>query len=272
MKQLLKITATALIIGNTYTANAALLYGAEALSAVTDCPSFCTNFNFGPSTGAQGIASSELSSINETRGSASASAALSGGLSTPVLKAKSAANAILKGAFSSAFALQGYTYNGPGETLTLNINLNGVINDPEMDASDTNVSLDVVLYQTNPFIFFTSHRPTLEAEAGAKPLKQPNNSEASLRLQLDWTNPTSASGSISLNVATGDEFYLYALLGANSKSGTNSTSADAFNTGTMSFLGNPNLVAAGVVPVPAAMWLFGSGLIGLVGIARRKNT
>jgi hypothetical protein len=27
-----------------------------------------------------------------------------------------------------------------------------------------------------------------------------------------------------------------------------------------------------VVPVPAAVWLFGSGLIGLIGIARRKKT
>jgi hypothetical protein len=27
----------------------------------------------------------------------------------------------------------------------------------------------------------------------------------------------------------------------------------------------------GAVPVPAAVWLFGSGLIGLVGIARRKK-
>jgi hypothetical protein len=26
------------------------------------------------------------------------------------------------------------------------------------------------------------------------------------------------------------------------------------------------------VPVPAAAWLFGSGLVGLVGIARRKQT
>jgi len=25
------------------------------------------------------------------------------------------------------------------------------------------------------------------------------------------------------------------------------------------------------VPVPAAVWLFGSGLIGLVGVARRKK-
>jgi hypothetical protein len=26
------------------------------------------------------------------------------------------------------------------------------------------------------------------------------------------------------------------------------------------------------IPIPAAMWLFGSGLIGLIGIARRKNS
>ncbi|MBI5783055.1 MAG: VPLPA-CTERM sorting domain-containing protein, partial [Gammaproteobacteria bacterium] len=25
-----------------------------------------------------------------------------------------------------------------------------------------------------------------------------------------------------------------------------------------------------VVPVPAAVWLFGSGLLGLIGVARRK--
>lgn len=31
------------------------------------------------------------------------------------------------------------------------------------------------------------------------------------------------------------------------------------------------LVAATVVPVPGAIWLFGSGLLGLVGIARRKR-
>ena len=30
------------------------------------------------------------------------------------------------------------------------------------------------------------------------------------------------------------------------------------------------ITAASVVPVPAAVWLFGSGLIGLIGVARRK--
>jgi len=33
-----------------------------------------------------------------------------------------------------------------------------------------------------------------------------------------------------------------------------------------------NLSADAVVPVPAAVWLFGSGLIGLIGIARRKKS
>lgn len=32
------------------------------------------------------------------------------------------------------------------------------------------------------------------------------------------------------------------------------------------------LVRASVVPVPAAVWLFGSGLIGLIGVARRKKS
>ena len=33
----------------------------------------------------------------------------------------------------------------------------------------------------------------------------------------------------------------------------------------------PASVTIGAVPVPAAVWLFGCGLIGLVGVARRKN-
>ena len=32
-----------------------------------------------------------------------------------------------------------------------------------------------------------------------------------------------------------------------------------------------NVTAYSVVPVPAAVWLFGSGLLGLVGVARRKS-
>jgi hypothetical protein len=35
---------------------------------------------------------------------------------------------------------------------------------------------------------------------------------------------------------------------------------------------NGATVTVGAVPVPAAVWLFGSGLLGLVGVARRRQT
>ena len=38
------------------------------------------------------------------------------------------------------------------------------------------------------------------------------------------------------------------------------------------FAGSPVGFAGAVVPVPAAVWLFGSGLIGLVGVARRRRS
>jgi len=52
---------------------------------------------------------------------------------------------------------------------------------------------------------------------------------------------------------------------------------DDVYTSEVRILGGPRMVAgidnytASVVPVPAALWLFGSGLIGLIGIARRKK-
>ena len=38
------------------------------------------------------------------------------------------------------------------------------------------------------------------------------------------------------------------------------------------FAANFNFTAPAAVPVPAAVWLFGSGLLGLVGVARRKKS
>jgi hypothetical protein len=40
-----------------------------------------------------------------------------------------------------------------------------------------------------------------------------------------------------------------------------------FNNGTLTIAGNP----ASAVPLPAAVWLFGSGLLGLVGVSRRRK-
>ncbi|MGR8949550.1 MAG: hypothetical protein ACU84Q_16005 [Gammaproteobacteria bacterium] len=245
-------------------ANAALSgWGALARTSVADCPSFCTNFNFGSTQGGMNFATSGISDVSEGRGSARASAALSGNNSAPILKAEAFANPSFRGAFGTAFAVQGYTYNGLGETLTIDVELDGLVNDPELDASDTNARLEVVLYTVTNFDFI-SDRGTLDFESGAAPLLQPNASEASVVLQLDHTNPTQDSGQISVDVATGDEFYLWAFLRAEAQSGAQGTSADAFNTGVISFAGNPDLIVAAPVPLPTAVWLFGGAVLVLI--------
>jgi hypothetical protein len=262
------------LFGFVSAADAALIHwGAQAGTSVADCPGFCTSFNFGPTLGGENVANSGISSVSEFRGDARASASLTGGLSTPLLRAESAADPNTNGAFATAFGIQGYTYNGAGETLTLDIALDGLVTDPEMDPSDTRVYLDVVLYAPDPFGFFLD-RGTLDFEVGAITLSQPDDTEASVSLQLDHLNTTNDSGQISIEVATGDEFYIWAFLRAESQSGLAATSADAFNTGSMSFVGKPDLAAAStaVVPLPAAVWLFGFGMLGLIGIARRKKT
>jgi hypothetical protein len=43
------------------------------------------------------------------------------------------------------------------------------------------------------------------------------------------------------------------------------------SSGNTTFLGFGRLDAVSAVPIPAAVWLFGSGLLGLIGIARRKK-
>lgn len=47
--------------------------------------------------------------------------------------------------------------------------------------------------------------------------------------------------------------------------------ADFFHTGTFSFSGQ-GVIAPAAVPVPAAVWLFGSALVGLVGFRRKQRS
>ena len=49
------------------------------------------------------------------------------------------------------------------------------------------------------------------------------------------------------------------------------SAVDPFAYGLLSGGGYAAMVST-VVPIPAATWLFGSGLIGLIGIARRKKS
>ena len=83
------------------------------------------------------------------------------------------------------------------------------------------------------------------------------------------TNTTTA---LSLTLTGSDNF----ILGLNDGSGWISDSAVVSlgaNAYSVTFGTGANVIEVDVqiVPVPAAVWLFGSGLLGLVGIARRKK-
>jgi hypothetical protein len=94
-----------------------------------------------------------------------------------------------------------------------------------------------------------------------------------IHIKHNFMNMMADSGQIMLHVSNGDEFYIWAYMRAISQSGSNATSADAFNTGIMNFRGTPDLIpSASAVPLPAGIWLFCSGLIGLIGVARRKKS
>jgi hypothetical protein len=117
----------------------------------------------------------------------------------------------------------------------------------------------------------------------------PSGWGGSTSLSLNWSSYGGSdityesnwlSGSISTDIYTGDSlsgfivhtgaipaeinFYAFAHFGEQ-----NYNESDAFYQGFAP--GFEGTAYASPVPVPAAVWLFGSGLIGLIGIARRKN-
>ena len=87
-------------------------------------------------------------------------------------------------------------------------------------------------------------------------------------VEISGNGLQSLADSVS-NIAAGDTFTVYAELTALTYGGY----ADPFSTLGMTFDDTSALAALGpmqAVPLPAAVWLFGSGLAGLIGVAKRK--
>jgi len=247
-------------------------WGTEASSSVADCPSFCTGFNFGPSEN-NPLQTSASSSISESRGSAEAVANLTGSLSTPLLRARGDANPSMKGAFGTAFGSQGYTYSGADTTLTLDVTLTGSVVDPDALNFRGEVTATVVVFEVSNYEFL-SHLPTLLFEAGATPVLQTGGlSDARIDLELLDTGSIDETQSVSFDVSDGDQFYIWAILGADAvSSSTIAGSADAFNTLAMSFSNPTGLTpASGVIPAPASSVLLVCGLLVLAANGRRHR-
>jgi len=103
----------------------------------------------------------------------------------------------------------------------------------------------------------------------------------SSRNGLDWSNlfndgsSPALTDTLSFTVSAGESFGIFAQLSAGSFMGT----ADAFNTLTLDFTVGPGgdlsaidpLTLPSPIPLPAAVWLFGGGLVGLFGFAREAK-
>jgi hypothetical protein len=197
------------------------------------------------------------------------------GALTPVLRAEAFADDLtsLSDPYinGEAYALQTYrNSSGTTQTYTLNLNLDGdVLDAPGSSYIDAEVG---VFIGSDIFASYTSCSPgTAQYLAGFNSWACGAQVAAGFTPYIEISGGLqSISDTVSFDIAAGDSFTLYAELLALTFGGY----ADAFSTLDMTFDDTTNLIALGdmsPVPVPAAGWLFGSGLIALVGLSRRKT-
>lgn len=257
-------------------------WGTSASASSADCTILgCSKFDFlftnpiidGPSNGGLNQTSAQLLDyVNpDGRGTVSASVALLGGLSIPELKAKAASVDANGWVSAMAMGIQGYRFTGAdGITITLDSALTGnVTNNSGSDV--TGLSVGVWLMMDDPSVVFpvATTMSDLLAQILFMPVVDSFSWEnLSTGVVNRSTTTTDLNDQLQITLNNGDEFYVLAALTA-ATDGTGSI-ADAFSTFGMSF-NTTQLVPAAVVPVPAAAWLFGSGLLGLVGIGRCKK-
>ena len=76
----------------------------------------------------------------------------------------------------------------------------------------------------------------------------------------------------SISGVAGDSIESYAVLSSLNPASTEFFAAHIAGFDLASCVTSAKFAGSTVVPVPAAAWLFGSGLLGLVGVARRRRT
>lgn len=242
-------------------------WGAQTdISMITPCPSFCGGDGGQTDLSSDGgeFSSSAFASLSNFGGTGQASANLSGPTLLPVLGAEGFSGSNSRTG-SSAVGMLGYTYTGASATtISLDIALDGErggTSSPSDAWVESNVA--VVLGDINYFItdYATFIFEVVPGTPGTSVL-----GESKLSLDLGVGQQTKTD-SIAFTLNPGDVFFVWAGIEAG---GTRDGFGDAFNTLSMLYSDDTD-ISPSVVPIPAAIWLFGSGMIGLVGVARRKK-
>jgi hypothetical protein len=196
------------------------------------------------------------------------------GALTPVLRAEAFADDLTPlsdpNITGEAYGLQTYqNISATTQTYTLNLSLDGdVLKAPGSSYIDAEVG---IFTGTDIVADFSSCGGAAEFMAGFGSWICGSQIGTGFTpfIEIADDGPESLTDSVSFDIAAGDTFTIYAELTALTFGGY----ADAFSTLGMTFDDTSNLAALGpmsAVPVPAAAWLFGSGLVGLIGVARRK--
>lgn len=235
-------------------------YGATAWTSTnSNCPSYCTGPSAYDSDG--GAGQSSASSVEDTYNFARSYVSLSGSTYLPILRVEAESDP-MSNAVANAMGVQGYTYSGvDATTITLDFNLHGSVGVADTNASNRNVLEAGVAVFIGSELEFLGGYGTMVYENILPPVD-------SQQIFISQGTDVNQFGSINFDINPGDDFFVLGYLSASSRNGF----AESWNTLTLEFEDDSYLAAADVsaVPVPAAVWLFGSGLLGLIGIARRN--
>jgi hypothetical protein len=137
----------------------------------------------------------------------------------------------------------------------------GEVGDYRMTAGAESVDVDPFLR-----VFEWGAVPTLGAE---ETLFVPVTGD--LTIKDDNLHNWSASGGFDLTTSTWDDINRVGLTLQNTLSAVSLVDGEGALIQKKAIGSSVDVTTSTVVPVPAAVWLFGSGLLGLVGVARRRG-
>ncbi len=234
-------------------------YGVQtSASTWANCPSFCTGLSQFDSDGGELVTSANSEQLTYATGRAAGS--LNGPTALPLLQVFGS-SAVGRRGNSNSFGVQGYTYNGTAPTtLDLDINLHGSItnNSPGYTSNTLSASIAVIGASDLPWVpsfgslVFEVVDPGSVLGTAQVALNSPG---------ADQNRDTA----INFTLNPGDDFYVISSLSANGQNGI----ADGWGTLNLNFSDASGLTPA-AVPLPAALWLFASGLLGFSTWRRRS--